>query len=128
MTSDPPGTLLGFHHVLLGMPPGREDDAEAFYSGVLDLVRVSKPADLAPRGGCWFRGDHVEVHLGVEEDFRPARKAHPAFVVSGLDALEARAREADVEVTRDVELEGHRRMYLSDPFGNRIELLERAGP
>ena len=119
------GDLTGFHHVQLAMPAGEEPRAEAFYSGVLGLPRVEKPAELAARGGCWFRGEGIELHLGVEEEFHPARKAHPAILVDGLEALEARLREAGIEVTGDVELAGHRRFYANDPFGNRLEFLEQ---
>ena len=118
-------TLLGFHHVQLAMPAGEEPRAEAFYAGVLGLARVEKPADLAARGGCWFRSRGLELHLGVEEEFRPARKAHPALLVERLDTLEARLNEAGVETVRDVQLAGHRRFYAHDPFGNRLEFLEK---
>ena len=117
--------LEGFHHVQLAMPPGEEPRAEAFYSGLLGLPRVEKPPELAARGGCWFRGEGIELHLGVEEEFRPNPKAHPAILVHGLDELEARLNEAGVETLRDVELAGHRRFYAHDPFGNRLEFLER---
>ena len=117
--------LSGFHHVQLAMPSGEEPRAEAFYAGVLGLERVEKPAELEARGGCWFRGDGIELHLGVEQDFRPARKAHPALLVDGLEDLEQRLVERGVEVTRDTELQGHRRFYVDDPFGNRLELIER---
>ena len=106
------------------MPPGEEPRAEAFYSGLLGLERVEKPPELAGRGGCWFRGGREEVHLGVEDPFRPARKAHPALLVEGLDELESRLRESGVEITSDVQLEGRRRFYVHDPFGNRLELIE----
>jgi catechol 2,3-dioxygenase-like lactoylglutathione lyase family enzyme len=117
-------SLLGYHHVQLAMPPGEEARADAFYSGLLGLPRVKKPAELAGRGGCWFRSEAIELHLGVEDDFRPAPKGHPAILVSGLDALEARLREAGVPTAHDVELAGHRRFYAHDPFGNRLEFLE----
>ena len=81
--------IVRLDHVQLAMPPGREDEAEAFYAGLLGLERVPKPEPLAVRGGCWFARGELAVHLGVEEDFRPARKAHPAFVVRDLPALEA---------------------------------------
>jgi hypothetical protein len=79
---------------------------------------------LAARGGCWFRGDGIEIHLGVEADFRPARKAHPAVLVDGLDALADRLGRHGVDVRWDDEFPGHRRFYADDPFGNRIEFLE----
>jgi catechol 2,3-dioxygenase-like lactoylglutathione lyase family enzyme len=116
--------ILGYHHVQLAMPPGEEPRAEAFYAGLLGLERVEKPPELAGRGGCWFRGPGIELHLGVEEPFHPARKAHPALLVEGLDELERTLRDAGVDVTADVQLEGHRRFYALDPFGNRIELIE----
>jgi catechol 2,3-dioxygenase-like lactoylglutathione lyase family enzyme len=113
----------------MAMPPGREGDAEAFYAGLLGLERVAKPPELARRGGCWFRGPSVEIHLGVEDDFRAARKAHPALVIDGLDDLRDRLERAGVETADDTQLEGFRRFYAFDPFGNRIELLEsRAAP
>jgi catechol 2,3-dioxygenase-like lactoylglutathione lyase family enzyme len=118
--------LVGFHHVQLAMPTGEEARAEAFYSGVLGLENVEKPDSLRGRGGCWFRGPGVEVHLGVEEPFRPARKAHPAFLVAGLDALRARIEGAGMEVDEQPPLPGYRRFHTFDPFGNRLEVLERA--
>jgi len=116
--------LKGFHHVQVAMPAGREGDAESFYSGVLGLRRVPKPDAMAGRGGAWFQGDGVELHLGVEQDFRPAPKAHPAFVVTGLDELRARLEEAGVEFEEQPQLEGFRRFHAFDPFGNRLEFLE----
>jgi catechol 2,3-dioxygenase-like lactoylglutathione lyase family enzyme len=88
--------------------------------GVLGLREVSKPPELAERGGAWFRGDGVEIHLGIEDNFRPARKAHPAFLVDDLDAYAAKLPDA---VPDDL-LPGYRRIYVSDPVGNRIELLQ----
>jgi len=116
---------VGLHHVQLAMPEGEEDRARAFYGNVLGFTETPKPEHLAGRGGCWFRSEQgVELHLGVERDFRPARKAHPALMVEGLDALEELLLEAGVEVVRDTQLDGHRRFYASDPFGNRLELIE----
>lgn len=117
--------ILGFHHVQLAMPAGRENEAVSFYAGVLGLEEVSKPRELAGRGGAWFRSGAVELHLGVEEGFVPARKAHPALLVDDLAAMEERLRTAGAKLVADVELEGHRRVYVSDPFGNRLELIER---
>ena len=116
--------LTGFHHVQVAMPAGAEEQAEAFYSGLLGLERVPKPEALAGRGGAWFRGAGVEVHLGVEQDFRPARKAHPAFIVLGLDELKARLEGAGVELEAQPALEGFRRFHAFDPFGNRLEFIE----
>jgi dUTP pyrophosphatase len=118
------GRAVGLHHVQLAMPAGGEGDAEAFYSGLLGLERVPKPSELETRGGCWFRGPGVEIHLGVESDFRPARKAHPALVVSGLEEARRRMDEAGVKTNDDAPLPGYRRFYTEDPFGNRLELLE----
>lgn len=119
-----PYRLAAIHHVQLAMPAGEEDRAEAFYADLLGLERVSKPQALAGRGGAWFRGADVEVHLGVEEGFRPARKAHPAFLVKGLALLEERLREASAPVRVDEPFEGRRRFHTEDPFGNRVELIE----
>lgn len=115
--------IVRLDHVQLAMPPGLEVQAEAFYSGVLGLERVLKPPPLAARGGCWFRHGDVAVHLGVEEDFRPARKAHPAFVVDDLPELQARCAEAGVAVRPNPDAEPGRGAYVDDPFGNRIELI-----
>jgi catechol 2,3-dioxygenase-like lactoylglutathione lyase family enzyme len=117
--------LTGIHHVQLAMPAGEEERAERFYTGVLGLQRVAKPETLAGRGGAWFRGDGVEVHLGVEDAFQPARKAHPAFLVDGLGMLERRLAEAGAPVRPDEPFEHRRRLHTDDPFGNRIELIER---
>lgn len=117
-------TLLAIEHVQLAMPPGEEAKARAFYGELLGLPEVAKPAHLAARGGVWFEAGPVKVHLGVEDGFRPARKAHPAFVVDDLDRLVARLRAAGCEVTDDTPLAGWRRTYTWDLFGNRIELME----
>ena len=115
--------VLRFHHVQLAMPAGREDEARRFYAGVLGMEEVTKPPHLATRGGCWFRGGGAELHLGVEARFRPARKAHPAFLVDDLDTMRDRFAAAGHEIMLDADLAGHRRFYTADPFGNRIELI-----
>lgn len=120
-------SVLGIHHVQLAMPEGGEPRAIAFYEGLLGIPRVDKPAHLAVRGGCWFESGSVRVHLGVEEGFRPARKAHPALVVAGLASLRSRLEKAGVEVVEDQPLAGYQRIYVDDPFGNRLELLESVG-
>jgi catechol 2,3-dioxygenase-like lactoylglutathione lyase family enzyme len=118
--------LIAIDHVQLAMPAGREDDAAAFYEGLLGLPQQQKPPHLAVRGGCWFGDGPVRIHLGVEPDFRPARKAHPALLVEDLDDLVARLSAAGHEVRDEGGLDGFRQRYVDDPFGNRIELLEPA--
>jgi catechol 2,3-dioxygenase-like lactoylglutathione lyase family enzyme len=86
---------------------------------------VQKPSNLKKRGGCWFESGAIKVHLGVEKDFRPARKAHPAFLVEGLEGLVARLAQGGVTARQDEPLPGYDRVYVDDPFGNRIELMER---
>ncbi|MEV0676459.1 VOC family protein [Actinosynnema sp. NPDC050436] len=122
--ADTPGAFgLGLHHVQLAIPPGGEDRARAFYVGVLGMTEVPKPPALAARGGLWVRADRLEVHLGVEDDFRPARKAHPGITTTDLDGLAARIADAGVEVRWDGDFPGFRRCYVSDVFGNRLEFL-----
>lgn len=116
--------IVGLEHVQLAMPPGGEAKARAFYGGILELEEVAKPENLSKRGGCWFEGGTAKLHLGVEADFRPSRKAHPAFLVDDLEALAARLEAAGIETARDEPLQGFERCYVSDPFGNRIELMQ----
>jgi catechol 2,3-dioxygenase-like lactoylglutathione lyase family enzyme len=111
-------------HVQLAMPPGKESEARSFYEDVLGIPEVSKPANLAKRGGCWFVRDALKIHLGVENDFRPARKAHSALLVEDLPALKAVIEAAGYSFEADEPLEGYDRIYVNDPFGNRIELME----
>jgi catechol 2,3-dioxygenase-like lactoylglutathione lyase family enzyme len=112
------------HHVQLAVPRGGEDRCRAFWHDLLGLEEIEKPPVLAARGGCWFRGDGLEVHLGVEDPFTPARKAHPGILVSGLPALAEALEAAGHPVTWDADFPGHARCYVADPFGNRLELLE----
>lgn len=119
-----PGRIVAVDHVQLAMPSGGEDQARAFYRDLLGLPETPKPPHLAARGGCWFETDGAKLHLGVETDFRPARKAHPALRVVGLETLVERLRAAGVSIVDDEPLPGHDRLYVEDPFGNRIELLE----
>jgi catechol 2,3-dioxygenase-like lactoylglutathione lyase family enzyme len=116
--------IIGLDHVQLAMPVGQESQARAFYAGVLGLVEEPKPDNLATRGGVWFSAGALRLHLGVDPDFRAARKAHPAFLVRGLADLADRCRSAGYPPATDEPLEGFNRVYVSDPFGNRIELLE----
>jgi catechol 2,3-dioxygenase-like lactoylglutathione lyase family enzyme len=116
-------SIVGIHHVQLAMPAGREADAVAFYSGILGIPQVAKPAHLEQRGGCWFEDGAVRVHLGVESDFRPARKAHPAFLVDDLSSMRERLESAGMAIVEDQPLTGYERFYVDDPFGNRLEFL-----
>lgn len=111
-------------HVQLAMPKGQEPAAIAFYDGLLGIANVPKPGNLAGNGGCWFEDGPLKVHLGVEADFRPARKAHPALLVDGLGKLLDRLRAAGIEITEAEPLDGYDRAFVHDPFGNRIEMLE----
>jgi catechol 2,3-dioxygenase-like lactoylglutathione lyase family enzyme len=117
--------LIALHHVQLAMPQGGEPQAEAFYAGILGMTPVAKPAVLAGRGGAWFKAGQIRLHLGVETPFAPARKAHPAFEVADLDLVKKQLKTAGIETQTDQDLPGIRRIYISDPFGNRIELLQR---
>ena len=119
--------IVRIEHVQLAMPAGEEDRAREFYSGLLGIPEVPKPRALAERGGVWFQRDDLKVHLGVDAGFRAALKAHPAFVVQDLAGLAQRLRAAGVEVVDDGLLPGCRRVYVADPFGNRLELMEAGG-
>lgn len=114
---------MRLHHVQVSCPPGGEDAQRRFYRGALGIAEVDKPPVLAARGGCWFRGEGVEVHVGVEQAFTPARKAHPAFLLDDLDAAAVRLRAGGFPVTWDDALPGFRRFYTLDGSGNRVELL-----
>lgn len=111
-------------HIQLAMPSGGEARARAFWSGLLGMQEEVKPAPLASRGGCWFRSGSVIVHLGVEQDFAPQKKAHPAFCGRDLDGLALRLAGAGYPVIWDDALPERRRFYTADPFGNRIEFLQ----
>ncbi|HXJ86271.1 MAG TPA: VOC family protein [Candidatus Binatia bacterium] len=111
-------------HVQLAIPAGGEERARAFYGALLGMKEVAKPGELAKRGGCWFECGPVQIHLGVEADFRPARKAHPALRCFDYDGMVARLKSAGVELTRDDSVPGIERSHIADPFGNRIELIK----
>jgi catechol 2,3-dioxygenase-like lactoylglutathione lyase family enzyme len=121
------GSIRALHHVQLAAAPGSEPALLAFYVGVLGMVELPKPRALAGRGGAWFAGGTAELHLGIEADFRPARKAHPGLLVADLDALAARLAAAGHRLTWDGTLPGYRRCYVADPVGNRLELLGADG-
>lgn len=116
--------IVGIDHVQLAMPRSREHHAREFYVGLLGMIEVPKPEPLAARGGCWFELGPVKLHLGVEDDFRAARKAHPGLLVDDFDALSAALRSMGYDVADDHLLPGVRRAHVCDPFGNRIELIE----
>jgi catechol 2,3-dioxygenase-like lactoylglutathione lyase family enzyme len=117
-------TIRAIDHVQLAMPAGKEDEARRFYRDLLGIPEQAKPPNLARRGGCWFERGALKIHLGVEKDFHPARKAHPALLVDGLAQLKKALAEAGCRLVDDEPLEGYERVYVDDPFGNRIELME----
>lgn len=119
--ADPPFTIID--HVQLAMPAGEEQTARRFYRDLIGMIEIPKPAELVNRGGCWFQSGSVHLHLGVEPDFRPARKAHPALGCRDYDALTSRLRGMGIEVKDDHNLPGVRRSHIEDPFGNRLELI-----
>jgi len=117
------GYFLAIDHVQLAMPAGEEGTARKFYSDVLGMNEISKPPELAKRGGCWFESGSVQIHLGVEDGFRPAKKAHPALRCTDYDGLVSKLRAAGIEVDEPNDIPGVRRCHIHDPFGNRIELI-----
>ena len=116
---------IGLHHVQIAIPAGGEDAALAFYGDLIGLRQIAKPANLAGRGGVWFTTATLQLHLGIDKDFVPAKKAHVALEVADLARLRARLAAAGIETMEDEPLEGYDRFYVSDPFGNRLECLER---
>ena len=118
--------FVALDHVQVAMPGGQEAKARAFYIDVLGMTELAKPGKVAERGGCWFAGGDgasVQIHCGVEADFRPAKKAHPAVLVIGIDELAARIEKAGRPVRWHDDLEGLRRFFCDDPFGNRLEFI-----
>ncbi|MFD7341994.1 VOC family protein [Streptomyces violascens] len=116
--------LAAVDHVQLAAPPGSEPQLRTYYADILGMTEIPKPPVLAARGGCWFQYGPVQLHLGIEEDFRPARKAHPGLRVTSIEAYARRLEERGAKVVRDDSLPGHRRFYSEDPVGNRLEFLE----
>jgi catechol 2,3-dioxygenase-like lactoylglutathione lyase family enzyme len=119
--------VLALDHVQLAMPAGGEEQARQFYAGLLGMEEIPKPASLRVNGGVWFRAGGAELHLGIEADFHPARKAHPALRVSELGSLANRLEEAGHAISWDDRYPGVRRFYVNDPFGNRLEALQPEG-
>lgn len=118
--------VSGFDHIQIAMPRGEEPRARAFYGAFLGFTEAAKPAALANRGGLWFVGPGLHLHLGVEDPFRPAKKAHIAMLVEDIEAARSALRAADVDVTDDDVDIGVARFYASDPFGNRLEFVAEA--
>lgn len=119
--------VLGLDHVQVAMPRGQEDSARAFYGELLGLTEIAKPIELASRGGVWFECGALQLHLGVEEPFTPARKAHPALRLAGYEAFLAKLKRAGVNVKVDQTVPSQRRAFVADPFGNRLELVDDGG-
>ncbi len=116
--------VIGLDHIQLAIPAGGEDDARAFFVGLLEMKEVAKPANLAPKG-CWFESGALRLHIGIDAEFHPATKAHPALLVDDLAGLRAKLDEAGIAIREGEAIEGYARLFVSDPFGNRIELIER---
>lgn len=114
----------GIDHVQLAAPKGTEDKARHFFVDILGMIEITKPVNLATRGGVWFQVGKHQLHIGIQDDFFPAKKAHPAFNVNNLDSLRERLIEHGIRVKEDEPLEGAKRFYVDDPFGNRMEFLE----
>jgi catechol 2,3-dioxygenase-like lactoylglutathione lyase family enzyme len=119
-------TVTGIDHVQLAAPRGCEDAARAFYTGLLGMLELAKPAELRARGGCWFSAGAQELHLGVAEPFVPSRTAHPGLVVADLVALRSRLRSAGIGFEDDARIHGLDRLFVDDPFGNRLELRQQS--
>ena len=120
--------ILSLDHVQIAIPLASESRARAFYSGILGFTEIEKPPQMADRKSIWFVAGAVNLHLGIELDFTPAKRAHPAFVADGLDAILAACERADSATKPDTSFNGFRRIHVFDPFGNRLELMERTNP
>lgn len=114
----------GIDHIQLAAPKGCEEQARAFFGGVLGLEEISKPENLQKRGGCWFICGNQEIHIGVQEDFIPAKKAHPGLVVENLLALRESLQSKGILIKEEPPIDGRNRFFVDDPFGNRMEFLE----
>lgn len=111
-------------HIQIAAPEGCEAAARDFYGALLGLLEIEKPESLRVRGGCWFQCGHQQLHIGVEKDFRPAKKAHPAFAASNLDGLRQALLARGINVADDDSIPGIRRFHTEDPWGNRLEFVE----
>lgn len=127
--NDENAQIVGFDHVQVTAPRAEEARAKQFYGETLGLAETPKPAALAGRGGAWYRCGDLHVHLGLEDDFQPSRKGHPAFLVRDLAAMRARLEAAGAPIKVDAQIPGYQRFETRDPFGNRLEFMQRlAGP
>ena len=116
--------ICGIDHVQVAAPPGCEQEARRFYGGVVGLREIPKPEALQARGGCWFQCGTQQLHIGVAQDFKPSRKAHPAFQTPDLAALERVLASQGIGYERDGSIPGTRRIYAHDPWGNRLEFVQ----
>lgn len=115
--------LTGIDHIQIAAPPSSENAARKFYGELLGMEEIPKPDNLIGRGGCWFRCGAHEVHIGIQPDFMPAKKAHPGFTVNALEQLKTRLKEAGYTIKEEPPIDGRSRFFTDDPFGNRIEFL-----
>ncbi|WP_310620494.1 VOC family protein [Flexibacterium corallicola] len=118
-------SIIGLDHIQIAMPKGEEEKTRHFYGQTLGFEEVDKPAEIRGRGGAWFQAGPVNLHVGVQEDFVPARKAHPGFLVESLSDMEAKLEAGGYEFAHEKQIKGYRRLFTEDPFGNRIELMEK---
>ena len=116
--------LTGIDHIQIAAPSGSEESAREFYGVLLGMEEIPKPENLKARGGCWFLCGSQEVHIGIQNDFIPAKKAHPGFTVNAIEQLKSRLKEAEYEISEEPPIDGRSRFFTHDPFGNRIEFLE----
>lgn len=119
---------MRIHHLQIAGPVGCEAAAREFYGGILGMTEIEKPAALRARGGCWFQCGELQLHIGVEQEFRAATKAHPAFAVENLDELRQTLLQSGYVAIHDENLPGSRRFYSQDPWGNRLEFVEPGPP
>lgn len=116
---------LEIDHVQIAIPKDGEDQGRAFFGDLLEMTELPKPMDMAARGGCWFATANHQIHLGVEANFHAAKKAHVALSTGGLDELRARLERAGYKTEDDSDINGRKRFFTHDPFGNRIEFMDR---